>query len=240
MEKNTENTLKWVILFSIAMGVLESAVVVYLREIYYPNGFAFPLKSIIGHIALTEIMREASTLIMLLAIGYLAGTFFTERFAYFILTFAIWDIVYYVFLKILLNWPESLMTWDILFLIPLPWVGPVIAPVILSLMMIVFASLIIYFSRNNDRINVTPREWFLLVLGSLIVIISFCWDYSAFILNQYSLSEAFSITNRDSLLTLSSTYVPDRFTWWPFLLGFGIIISGIGLFTKRNTHRTVP
>ena len=240
MEKNTENTLKWVILFSIAMGVLESAVVVYLREIYYPNGFAFPLKSIMGHIALTEIMREASTLIMLLAIGYLAGTFFTERFAYFILTFAIWDIVYYVFLKILLNWPESLMTWDILFLIPLPWVGPVIAPVILSLMMIVFASLIIYFSRNNNRINVTPREWFLLLLGSLIVIISFCWDYSAFILNQYSLSEAFSITNRDSLLTLSSTYVPDRFTWWPFLLGFSIIISGIGLFTKRNTHRTVP
>ena len=30
-------------LFSIAMGLLEAVVVMYLRELYYPAGFAFPL-----------------------------------------------------------------------------------------------------------------------------------------------------------------------------------------------------
>jgi hypothetical protein len=63
----------WVSLFSIAMGMLESAVVVYLRELYYPEGFAFPLKMMSSTLILTEILREAATLIMLIAIGVLAG-----------------------------------------------------------------------------------------------------------------------------------------------------------------------
>ena len=32
------------LLYAVAMGYLEAAVVVYLRAIYYPEGFSFPLK----------------------------------------------------------------------------------------------------------------------------------------------------------------------------------------------------
>ena len=109
-----KNTI-WVILFSIAMAYLESAVVVYLREIYYPEGFIFPLTPIDSTIAITEFWREVATLVMLLGIGILTGKSAPQRLAFFLLSFAIWDIFYYVFLYVLLGWPASLMTWDILF-----------------------------------------------------------------------------------------------------------------------------
>ena len=61
---------------------------------------------------------------MLLAVAYIAGGNGPQRFGYFLLSFGIWDVFYYVFLKVLIGWPESLLTWDVLFLIPLTWVGP--------------------------------------------------------------------------------------------------------------------
>ncbi|MFC2114062.1 hypothetical protein ACFLRI_01790 [Bacteroidota bacterium] len=230
------NILIWITLFSIAMGLLECAVVIYLREIYYPEGFAFPLKSIEGNIALTEILREAATLIMLVSIGILAGKNFYERFAYFILSFAIWDISYYIFLKILIGWPESLMTWDILFLIPAPWVGPVIAPVILSILMTVFALLIIYFNQFRE-VAIKRLDWILLILGSVIVIVSFIWDYMVFMLEQFSIPEVLSLTNRNTVLAYSTNYIPEQFVWWPFILGSLIISSAIFAFYKRNLMR---
>ena len=121
------------------MGYLESAVVVYLRSIYYANGFEFPMVPINKLHTITEIGREISTMIMLIGIGVFSGKDKSGKFAVFLYSFAIWDIFYYVFLKILLNWPESLFTWDILFLIPPVWTGPVIAPVISSSTMIILS-----------------------------------------------------------------------------------------------------
>src|SRR5580700_10847047 len=118
----------WLTAFSIAMGFLEAAVVIYLRKMYYPNGFHFPLTVVEPDIGLTEFLREAATVIMLLAIGILTGKNTSQKFGIFLFCFAIWDIFYYVFLKMLIGWPASLLDWDILFLIPVPWVGPVLAP----------------------------------------------------------------------------------------------------------------
>ncbi|HDH53378.1 MAG TPA: hypothetical protein ENH24_02710, partial [Nitrospirae bacterium] len=134
--------ITWVTVFGIAMAFVESAVVVYLRAIFYPEGFAFPLNRLADYRILVEVLREIATIFMLLSVACLAGKKFWERFAYFMLSFGIWDIFYYVWLKLLLNWPSSIFDWDILFLIPLPWIGPVIAPVSIALMMIVFSILI--------------------------------------------------------------------------------------------------
>lgn len=90
-------TIVWLTLFSIAMGFMETAVVVYLRKIYYPGGFHFPLVPISSDIALIEFIREAATLIMLFGIGALTGKTVSQKFAFFIYCFAIWDIFYYVF-----------------------------------------------------------------------------------------------------------------------------------------------
>ncbi|HNX08095.1 MAG TPA: hypothetical protein PKL96_10970, partial [Bacteroidales bacterium] len=112
--KNTLTKIIWVAIFAIAMGFLESAVVVYIRALYYPEGFMFPMKLISDQIMITEFFREAATMIMLIGIAVIAGSSAIERFAYFIFSFGIWDIFYYIFLYALLGWPQSLMTWDVL------------------------------------------------------------------------------------------------------------------------------
>ncbi|MBN2213447.1 MAG: hypothetical protein JW723_04320 [Bacteroidales bacterium] len=225
-------TLAWLTIFSIAMGYLESAVVVYLRAIMYPEGFAFPLSAFDTHLAVTEIIREAATLIMLAGAGIIAGRTFSERFAWFIYCFAIWDIFYYVFLKALISWPESLMTWDILFLIPATWVGPVITPVIVSITMILLAMIIISNS-SKKNIHISLTEWILFIIGAHILILAFIWDYSKFILNRYSPGEIWRMPDSKPLYELGLQYVPHSFNWLLFWIGEFIIIAGIILLFIR-------
>ncbi len=223
----------WATFFSIAMAFVESAVVIYLREIMYPRGFSFPLAPIEQTLALTEIIREAATLIMLLSFACLAGKDFPAKFAYFLYCFALWDIFYYVFLKLLLGWPESLMTWDILFLIPVSWVGPVVAPLIVSLIMIAFALSIFHFSRKKKKPRIVRREWMLLILGSLFLIVAFSRDYTGFMLENFSVSDL--VTGpREELFRTAQRFVPQKFNWWLYSAGLTIILAGIGLFISRN------
>jgi hypothetical protein len=146
------------VIFAIAMGYLEAAVVVYLRELYYPEGFhikekvGFPfikfgvvkeLKPFSKKIIFTELGREAATIMMLITLSIIAGNSIVSYIAYFLLLFGIWDIFYYVFLKIILDWPESLSTTDVFFLIPTPWIGPVWLPVLLSVIIIAVGLIIL-------------------------------------------------------------------------------------------------
>jgi hypothetical protein len=215
------------------MGYLETAVVVYLRAILYPEGFNFPLVTMDQQLAVTEIFREAATIIMLAGIGFLAGRNGSERFAWFIYSFAIWDIFYYVFLKLLLNWPESLMTWDILFLIPVTWVGPVIAPVLVSFTMIVLAVLILRANQHSAHVKISAGEWGFLISGSVVLIVAFTWDYSRFMLQHHSFSEIWS-QPQNELFKLSTTYVPKSFNWFIFIAGELLILTGIFSFYKRT------
>jgi hypothetical protein len=167
------------VIFSIAFGYIEAAVVVYLREIFYPNGFDFPLSisaidSISRRLLLTEVGREAATLVLILTGAQLFGRNLRQRIAYFMTIFAVWDIFYYVWLKVLLNWPASIMDWDILFLIPVPWAGPVLAPVLVSGLMLVFAMVILYRDCRAEPIKVTSYDWFAFTVSAVIVIVSFC------------------------------------------------------------------
>lgn len=239
MQKQTIKTLLWLLIFGLAMGLLESAVVVYLRELYYPEGFAFPLKPMSPALILTEILREAATLVMLIAVGVLTGRTRTERFAYFIYTFAVWDIFYYVFLKLLLNWPESLLTWDILFLLPTTWAGPVIAPLILSLLMIALSLAISYFTDHSLQTRITAREWLALVAGSLVVIVSFTLAYVQFMLSYFSLAKL--LIPDSEVMDRALTFVPHRFHWGIFAAGALIICYGLAAFILRlKKHQQLP
>jgi hypothetical protein len=234
MKKSTLQALFWLTVFSIAMGYMETAVVVYLREMYYPGGFGFPLKPVGYSIAVTEIIREAATIIMLAGAGVMTGRTLTEKFGNFVYSFAVWDIFYYVFLKLLLHWPDSLLTWDLLFLIPVPWVGPVICPVINSLSMILLAFVIAYFTDTGGQVKLTVKEWTLLVTGSVIVIVSYTLDYSSYILSHFSIAELLDELNRDVILSYASEYIPKHFDWWIYIAGELLILSGIGMFAARN------
>jgi hypothetical protein len=207
----------WVLLFVIAMGYLESSVVVYLRELYYPEGFDFPLKAMAQDVAVTELYREAATLIMILAVGVLLSEYWLHRFAWFLVVFSVWDIAYYFFLKVLLGWPESLLTTDILFLLPSIWTGPVVAPVINSLCMLLLA-VVILNNRKGLRpvIKLSKMVWILLILGTLIILFSYMKDFAAYVSeNSQSLP---SDGNRGDqlLLTLSTQFIPRTIDWWLF------------------------
>jgi hypothetical protein len=230
MKRSSLKLLTWTILFAIAMGFMETAVVVYLRELYYPRGFDFPLAMIPNKIAVTEFWREAATIIMLVGTGIMAGKTRLSRFAYFIIAFAVWDIFYYVFLYVLINWPQSVFTWDILFLIPVPWVGPVMAPCIVALEMIVLGLTIVYFEDRYQNVHLSVSEWLLLIGGVVIVIISFTTDY----IEQASASHAYwTIFSRSSLFEELKTYVPKQFCWWLFWVGDLLCALGVWSFIKR-------
>ena len=167
----------WVTLFAVAMGFLEAAVVVYLRELYYPDGFRLPMLVLPDHIALIELLRELATLLMLFAVAMLAGTDRTDRFFVFTYVFGVWDIVYYLGLWAFLGWPESLYTWDILFLIPLPWLGPVFYPVVVSLMLI--GGFLVYdaLRTRGHALRPTVSEWLLACAGACVIVVAFCWNW---------------------------------------------------------------
>lgn len=231
--KKMKQTLLWVGIYAIGMAFLESAVVVYLRNMYYPDGFTFPVAALDKDIAITEIIREAATIIMLISIGVLAAKKASERFAYFIYAFAIWDIFYYIFLVFLIGWPNSLMDWDILFLIPVTWFGPVITPILLAVMMIVLALVVIVFNRKLEKVKINWKEWALFVTGSIICIVSFTKEYVDYLLEFYSFPELFKTPTED-LITASLQFKPEVFPWWIYWTGFMIITSGIMHLWFRN------
>jgi hypothetical protein len=217
--------------FSVAMAFLETAVVIYLRTLYYPKGFDFPLARIDPSILTVEVLREIATLFMLVCVGIFNGRDRSEKLAWFIYSFAVWDIFYYAFLKLFLGWPPSLLSWDILFLIPILWVGPVLAPLILSVMMIMLASIIIYFTEKRGRATIVWADWALLIAGSIVVVVGFCWDFISYL---HTRSDLWEMVKAGRTSELASHYVPRHFEWRIFLTGVVVLSYVIGRIIVRN------
>lgn len=204
--------LPFVIIWAVAFAYVESSVVEYLRAIYYPleeGGFSFPIQTLeelqaLGqehiHRLAIELGREIATLVLLATIGFVAARNRREAMAHFMIAFGVWDIFYYVWLKVFLDWPAGLMTWDLLFLVPVPWTGPVISPVIISVVMIVAGAIVLYFEAQDRPLVVTWLDWLLIVAGGVIVIVAFCWDYKA----------------------VMSGLQPNPFNWPLFFIGLGL------------------
>jgi hypothetical protein len=167
------------VVFGIAFAYIESAVVVYLRVIFHPNGFTFPLE-MFGvteegkRLLLTEIGREAATIVLILTAAWLFGRVRQERAAYFLAIFAVWDVFYYIWLKVLLDWPASIMDWDVLFLIPMVWASPVLYPVLASAMMFAMAVAILYRCANGRPLVVSGLDWVGWAVATGILVVSFC------------------------------------------------------------------
>ena len=160
---NNRNRWLVVVTFAAAMAWVESAVVFYLRTMidridpYQQN--PLPLIGGLGH---AELIREAATMVMLLTVGILAGRNLRSRLGYTAIAFGAWDIFYYVFLRLICGWPHSLFDWDILFLLPLPWWGPVLAPMSIALLMIFWGTLVSAWRIPPAR---TSSEWIAWVLN---------------------------------------------------------------------------
>jgi hypothetical protein len=178
MKTKTEWNRWWmVMIYAAAMAWVESAVVFYLRSMIHrieprqPNPFP-----VIGGFGAVELPREFATLVMLLAVGILAGRNWRARFGYAVIAFGVWDIFYYVFLKIICGWPHALLDWDVLFLLPLPWWGPVLAPVLISLLMILWGTLATQWELNPAPASAQWRAWLLNFSGVVLALYVFMAD----------------------------------------------------------------
>lgn len=224
-------------LFGIAMGLLEAIVVVYLRELYFPDGFRFPLRYLPGHMLRTEMLRELSTIVMLAMAAGVAAKKPVLRFALFLFTFGVWDIFYYVFLKVLLDWPQSFFTWDVLFLIPITWVGPVLAPVLCSLLMIGIGLLFIRLDRRYERVRLDKTVWLLMAAGAGLIIFSFVRDYAGIIIEGGFYKDMGNLADNKAFQTAVAVYVPVDFHWSVFGAGAAfVLLSAFAMY--RKTRRT--
>ncbi len=163
---------------------------------------------VIGGIAAVELPRELATLVMLFAVGVLAGKNWRARWGYALLAFGVWDIFYYVFLKVICGWPHSLLDWDVLFLIPLVWWGPVLAPVLISLLMILWGTLV---SRVDAPQSSTSRSaWLLNFVGGILALYAFMAD---------------SLRVAGNGLESIRTMLPVQFNWPLFLAALALMAA---------------
>jgi hypothetical protein len=195
-QKPWKRTVVALLLFGAAFGYLEAAVVSYLRLVheparqrFYPGRAPrelFPLLTLEQLRAASgdqqrilgiEIGREAATMVMLVAIALAVAENGSQWAAAFVIAFGTWDIAFYAFLWLLLGWPASLLTWDILFLIPVPWVGPVLAPVVVSAAMIAAGVYHLRSEARLERIRIGAGHWAGIIAGAIVIVTSFAVDY---------------------------------------------------------------
>jgi len=122
-------------LFGIAMAYWEGVTVVYLRRALgiadSQSNEELPKKLSKSYIPIDK-AREVATILMFVTLALLVGETWIDKGVVFLWTFAFWDLFYYFTLYILIKWPPSLTTIDVLFLIPCPWIAPVWVPVGIS------------------------------------------------------------------------------------------------------------
>jgi hypothetical protein len=198
-----------VIAFALAMAYLEAAVVVYLQHALgiTPDSL-FPLRSaaMVGDFATIEVGREFATLVMLAAAGWLAGRNWIDRLAWTAVAFGAWDIAYYGWLWVFIGWPHSPLTWDVLFLIPVPWAGPVWAPVAVSVALIGFGLAAAREVSAGPFLRVAPWHVALAVAGGIVVVVSFTLDGPS----------------------LMNGSMPAPFAWPVFVAGMAMAAAGAG------------
>jgi hypothetical protein len=220
-----------VVVFAAAMAWMEAATVVYLRtlvgrlEPYQPN--PLPLEN---SLAGTEIVREAATMVMLLAAAWLAGRTPGHRFGYWALAFGVWDILYYAFLAVIGPWPRSVWDWDVLFLIPLPWWGPVLAPTGIAALMVAGGTLVTQWGDAKRPVWPSRGAWALGVGGAFVALYVFMED---------------ALRAASGGAAALAAVLPERFDWPWFLVALGLMaapvldalrqaLRGAGAFPARD------
>lgn len=215
----------WLAIFAIAMGFLEGIVVVYLRELYYPDGFEFPLRLMSSELVRAEWIREIATLVMLAGVGIIAGRNGLQRLFYALFAFGVWDIFYYVALHLFLGWPASLLTWDLLFLIPVSWLGPVLAPVINSVTMILMALLFIGRQESGYYVRLGISDWVLIISGALVILYTYLADYSHLLLDSGALGAMGDTAAGERFVEMITSYLPEDYRWPLFIVGEALILA---------------
>ena len=209
-----------VLAFAVAMAYLEAAAVVYLQlALGAQVGVVFPLRPVseTGTLIAIEAGREAATLVMIASIGALVGRTWLERLAWGAVVFGAWDIGYYAWLYVFSGWPPSLGTLDVLFLLPVPWVGPVWSPVAVSASLVGVGLASIAALRSGRRLALARWHWIAGLAGGLLVILSYTLDAG----------------------DLMNGGLPGPYAWPLFALGM-LLALGAAVDALRRARRATP
>ncbi|NHZ86720.1 MAG: hypothetical protein GWP19_12730 [Planctomycetia bacterium] len=206
--RTVKTRLICVSLFAIAMGLLEAICVVYIRQILFPPDGNIANTPLSDFDFALETIRESMTIIMLTTLSILAAFNWRTRLAMFFLAFGIWDIFYYVGLKIFLDWPTFILDWDTLFLIPVAWYSPILVPVLISTYFIIGSIFIVLHEGNGTTLNFGLTVIILQFLGFIV------WFYS-FI--------------KDSAMISENGYANVEYSWVLFFLGLLLGVSSLTL-----------
>ena len=210
----------WLTMYAIAMAYVEAALVIHLRHLYYADNplAIFPLR-LLSHSDLgIELVRELATLLMLLSVALLAERDVGRRFAAFVYVFGVWDLGYYACLKILIDWPQSWLEWDVLFLLPWPWFGPWLTPALIALLFTLWGAGIL-LSPQQPRFNRLSGGLF--VGGSLLGLIAFLLPAASLLPHGKQAFEG---------------YQPDHFPWLLFVPGFVAMLVSL-IYVARNKSK---
>ena len=208
--KFTRNIL-WLALFAIAMAQVEAALVVHLRAVYYPGHplRIFPLELMSHRDLGMELVRELATLVMILTVALLAGQGPTRVFAAFVLVFGLWDLFYYVWLKLMIGWPVSWREWDVLFLLPWPWLGPWLAPALIALLFVLWGGGILLLERE---VRFSRGSTLLFLLGVLLALLAFLLPALPLVVEGEQAIRHFQ---------------PAGFPWPFYLIGYLLMAAGL-------------
>jgi len=215
----------WIGAFALAMAFVEAAVVVYLRRVLGVADLARDLPVYDPTVTLIEIGREAATLVMLLAVGFLAGRSRGARLGFALCAFGLWDILYYVWLKVLIGWPESILTVDVLFLIPLPWWGPVLAPVLIAILCAAFGAVLVVRGEGGTLAGPGALQWGALLAGTAVVLHAFMAD---------------SIRALPAAAEELAWLKPGPFNWLEYLAGLLLMSAAMLRMATCGTRRRHP
>jgi hypothetical protein len=208
-----------VAVFAVAMAWLEAATVYYLRvlvdRLIPYQADPLPIRGALGPV---ELVREAATLVMLLTVGMLAGRTWQTRLGYSAIAFGVWDIFYYVFLKVIYDWPSSLLEWDILFLLPLPWWGPVLAPMSVAVLMIVWGTLVTQPGTSGSRHPGVATG----VLASIGIVLAL----------YVFMADALHVAHLGADATRAM--LPDAFNWSVFAVALMLMAAPVAQMTWRR------
>lgn len=223
-------------LLGISFGYVEAAVVIYLRVLYEPvhrrvhpghlPGDLFPLLTVaqlraeqphaIQWLGI-ELGREAATLILLAAVALASACNARTWLAALVLAFGVWDLAFYAWLRVLIGWPNSLETWDILFLLPVPWSGPVLSPIIVAMLMVGAGTMVLWRESRGRPVKLSTVGWIAVIVGGCVAVVAFCWDFR----------------------NTTSGKAPNPFNWPLFGLGLALALVGFigGLRQRSPDHR---
>ena len=203
-------------LYSIAMALLEAAVVVYMRRLYYPSNplDLFPMEFLHQYDRALELSREVATIVMIVTVALLAQQkTFTKQFAAFVFVFGVWDLFYYAWLKVLIGWPRTWWEWDVLFLIPNIWLGPWICPAAIASLFIVWGSWVLL---SEHEVRFTAGSLSVFTVGAIL-------GLAAFMQPAAGLSS-----------TEMSQYMPGDFWWGLFAISFGLMAGGFAMTLRYD------